>query len=449
MGLNTLEVKLTEISEAGYQSADVTLAVAEGGYSPKAGNGVDEITETLEIYITGANAAAIQTGMRTIGKLLETARYRSEEHVGHRVYLMARVSGETNWWQSEILDGRILLTETGVEGALANGRADARLTLTRDGFFSMQLQASVWMSNPNSPSGTNIATIFNCADESGAAPNVLANYVLVAEEDIQGDLPAPVYIQLTNKASVNDFKKIFIGRTLQHEKQYNLVLSRFTKDFVGTADATCAGGSFASASLSTNNETTLFSFSIPETNMMDLGGDLYHILARFRDNGSLGNVKFRLQLLSGSTVVWKGPQIRLENTDIMQDLGVANLPPGPYYQWDDVTLAITGQRTTAVTETVELDFLQFFGREFVKLKMLVSIGPNQRLDYGGRDQYLSSVDATGYHMDVIAYGADTLTLRPGQDNAFWFLVQSTDPNTAAKDHKSNINMVYHPRRSTL
>jgi hypothetical protein len=451
MAMSLLEVKLLEVAQNGTMDnpyTEVPLYVAEGGYSPKPGDGVTDVSETLTVYLLGSDAAGVQSSLAAVGRLLTHARERAKTKVGNLIYLAVRVSTETAWWGSEVVDGKITLSELGVEGPLTTGRAEARLTLTRQGFFQRDTLAYPVLLNPNTDEQTLGATIVgNCMDGSGETPFILANYFQIKEEDILGDLPAPIFFRIQNLSSTASLSKVHVGRILQKDK-YDFTFSNFCQESSGYTDTSCSGDQYGSASLSSNAETTLFSFELLAP-FYDLGGDLFHVLARFRSNGSLGNVKFRLKLLSNGVEVWKGPQKRLANVELIQELGIASLPPGPWWQWNKFTLVVTGQRTTAVTETIQLDFLQFFGRQYAKLWAMNSLGQYGQIYYGGPLYEADSYWGVERGVDVIVYGARSMVLLPGTDNGFLFLAQSDVAASAPTDWCLYVNGEYYPRRSTL
>lgn len=451
MGISILSVKLQEHPSRGMMSGgeytSVTLNIEEEGYSPKPGDGVAEISETLNIHITGADSAAIQATIKTINTMLQLARMRKKTGIGHRIYLMVEANAGTWWWGSEVLEGRVFLTEGGVEGGLSNGRAEARLSLTRVGYFESIGENYLPISNSNgtTTSAGTFVNLFNCMDLSGSSPNKLDNHVEVAIANIAGDLPAPIQFEFKN-ITAGTLKRMYVGRTLGWYA--NAVwLPPLYQDQSGAADAACSGGAYASASISTDNETDLFTITWGDV-FAYLGGDLYHVMARFRNNTSLANVRFRLKLVSGSVVIWSGPLAPLTTTDIIQDLGVVNLPPGDPTMWSSLSLVISGKRTTAATETIQLDFVQIIGREFAKLEYLTPLAQNEDTLFGGdlKSRYRRG---TVKAMDIVVYGAESLTVIPGMVNAFFFLAQTATANTAEINRKLSIRASYHPRRSTI
>lgn len=453
MSLDTLTVKLARMPEYGMSVAyeTITLTIAEKGYSPKPGDGETDINETIEIYLTGAAAVNVQDKVRAINLMMMRASKRKRIGVGDRIYLMVHVAGEVDdvaadvWYGSEILEGRLSIDESELEGPISNGRMNARLAITRKGYFEDGAIRYLPLTNANG-NRIQVVNIYNCMDLSGSAPNKLDNHVEIAASDIKGDLPAPVRFTLS-LAGTGPVERIYLSKFLNHYGGESAVYPAYHYyDISGSADAAASGGAYKSQTISTNNETAITTVNLDSV-FLRLGGDLHHIMARFRSTSSLGNVQFRIVLSSGSTVIWRSRPLRLSNTSQIQDIAVCNMPPTGRGLSISLSLALTGQRLTSNTETIELDFLQFFGREFIKLESVTGVIETSSIIYfGGSNNDRHRLYSGQTMMDLIPYGADSLTLTPGQANGFFFLMQS---NNASINYWATVGAEYRPRRSTI
>ena len=417
-------------------------------YNPQPGNGIDDITESIPLQIEGSKATARAT-ITSINNMLDTARFRNEKGYGDKIYLMTRTGGTAeSWRRSPILDGRLSVTDDGVIAGLAsNSRTPTTLTVTRGGYFEDHTVLNVPFYNSNGTMSADWISFYNCNSGAGTAPNKLNNYGIVNAASISGDLPAPLLVGLTNTGgTVNRYivSLVAVGGNGTANPDY------FFKDFSGTADASCSGGSAAVYTLSSAAEADMFTANIYGAGpFLQLGGAPYHVIARFANNTSLANVKFRLKFQSGTTTIWQGPQFALSSTDIIQDLGVINLPPGQSHTWGDGNVVISGQRTTGSSETIKLDFLQFLGGTYASLKGIVPITGTDSLSYGGNNKTIYRVSSSLPRTDWIAYGADALMLQPGKSNLFQILSQSSTPGTAAINYETQVEIWYRPRWSSL
>jgi len=446
-----LEIKLSRhrYGSSLLNGSEITLT---HWYSPKAGNGVDDITESIPLQLTGSQSA-VQLTINSINKMLDCARQFDENGYGDQVELMVRAGTASAWRTSPIRDGRLSVTEESVQAGLSSGdRTPATLNITRAGYFEGGTANFIPFYNGNgTANATDGINLLNCADSGGTAPALRQNYAYVNPADIQGDLPAPMTLWIRNEidgGSALPVSKYFISAMTPH---YDVISNaNYYRDFSGTADATCSGGAAATYTLSTSDETDMFTANIASaTTFLQLGGAPYHIIARFRNNTSLANVKFRLKFKSGTTTVWAGPQFTLPNTNIIQDLGVVNMPPGASFGWGDGNLVISGQRTTASSETIGLDFIQFFGGDYAEFTGIVNAGDHDYLYIVGRYEKIYRLNSFGNFpvMDWTANGKTALMLRPGDYNMLLILAQTSTPGTAEIGHWNKLEGSYSPRWS--
>jgi len=157
------------------------------------------VTDTVDIYISGATGAAVQTAARALDALLAQAIRRRAERTGPRVYVQAQLDSDTGVWRSELLNGRMELQEDAL-AVWANKLARGTLYLERVPYWEGP-ETGIPLANGNGTwdgsSATGLA-VYNCNDASGTAPNKRNNYVQIAANAVGGNLPAPVQLELTN-----------------------------------------------------------------------------------------------------------------------------------------------------------------------------------------------------------------------------------------------------------
>jgi len=450
---NPLELKITRYINGDsitdtLNGAAVTL---KHNYNPKPGDGETDISETVQLVLEGAQAT-VQSTINTINRYLADARARNENGYGDRVYLEARAGTAAEWRRSEITDGRISVTDDGMQAGLtSNARTNANLTITRRGWWenTAGTYLPIYNSNGTATSGTYWVDVFNCADGTGSAPNKRENWVKLAAAGIGGDLPAPVTAYIRQATSSFNVQSIYVGK-LAANYITALDMAHFLSDFSGTSDANCSGGAYLAKAISTDNDTAIFSadFAASAAQIMHFGGAPYHVMARFRDNSSFADVRLWLSIVQDSATVWNGAKFKLASaTDLIQDLGVVNLPPGNPSECIALTIRLMGERTTGDTETINIDFIQLFGCEFAKLQLL---SPSEAVvKYGGANGALSrwvGKSASAPVIDVVGYGAPSLTVEPGKEHAFLFLANGTA--RAPITNNMEIRMEYRPRWSS-
>lgn len=420
-------------------------------YTPGSG-AADETTDRLELHLEGAESE-LRAVAEALERIFERARRFWQRSFTQPQVLAARSLPADPIWQSPLLDGWL---EWSPPGALARTLGAGRLTvhLRRKNYFERQSAEQVLFSNQNAPTGAASLTLANCNDGAGAVPNQRCNYAAIAAGHILGDLPAPAWLTLSNRTNDSDLiQRAWLGLV---QNPYNP--AQFTLEAESASggtpqtDSTCSAGYKAACTLSADAETDLLAWTVSGTAAALCAGRVFHLLARFASTGSLSNVRFRLKVYSGSAVVWAGEQFCLPNpTDLIHSLGLVRLPPDP--AWDDqFVLVLSGQRTTAATETITLDFLQLFGTDsFVQLEGLSALAYLDSVSFGGSPERVVRYHyATGSHRtDWYAPGSRAVCLIPGAAQLLTVLVQTSTPGVAEIDRQVQLSALYYPRRRAL
>lgn len=419
-------------------------------YNPKPGNGVDDITENINIQLSGTKST-VQASVNAINSILDVARRRASLGYGDRVFVKARADASAAWRRSEIIDGRLTVTDEGVRAGLSSGlRTPATLTITRRGWFENAVALELPLTNDNGTSSSpNYQRVYNCDDGAGTAPAIRNNWVSIPSASITGDLPSPVLMRA--KLSSGNPIRLYASHGISYYGNVND--ANFFWDQSGTADASCSGGYYKSTAISSSFDGELAVIQIATTDALrQLGGAPYHIVLRFRDTTSITNVKYQIGVVSGSSYVWYSDWKRITSVDvgeIMHDMGVVNIPFGVSTAWTNLKIIVLGSRLTANTETIGVDYAAIFGGEFVNLKNIFnsSFNADSVIYFGGLNKTLYRDDPTsGACKDVVAFGAETLTIIPGVDNIYHFAIQNT--GSAAITIYADIRMRYNPRWST-
>lgn len=447
-----IELKLSRYldDDTTLNGAEVTLAHI---YNPKPGNGDDDVTESIPIFLEGEKSSVISTA-GNINRMLAAARKRNEQGYGDRVYLMARAGTADAWYRTPIIDGRLAYTDDGIIAGLSSGqRTNATLSVTRRGWFEDSSESWLALSNANGTiTGLNYLNVYNCNDGAGTAPNKRNNYAVAGSAIVTGDLPSPVRLEIKNNGTA-----LSSAYVCASPSQYGAAIpAAYFADCSGSAIATCSGGSATVTSISTDAETTLASIDIQNDNLKKLGGAPFHVIVRFADTTSLNNVKFSMRIINGAgtSVVWSSGWFMFPNPyEVMQDMGVINIPPGNISEWWSGNVRIVGKRITANTETIKIDYMAFFGGAFARIRPVdySRIKYGDKVIFGGGDRVLTRWDAgysTAAVKDLYAVGADTLTLYPGVDNVMLFATQGTAAD-APIENQIAVRASYRPRRSTL
>lgn len=207
----------------------------------------DTIGEALDLLIQATSIANLQTAVRRIEMLIDSAVRREKTRVGPRVFLTVQWDGEADAWRSEVVAGR--LEVTGAAEQYSRLKLEATLGLTRRAYWEGP-ETGIPLSNGNGTWDGSAATglqIFNCNDGAGSSPNKRHNYVQIAANDVVGVLPAPVKVEFKQNLAGTMLLSGLYMATNADSAPTTLVHMIEAEDRAWggtvTADAACSGGS--------------------------------------------------------------------------------------------------------------------------------------------------------------------------------------------------------------
>ena len=335
------------------------------------------VTETIDLTFYGATTSAMQTAMQTLGRLLDTMRRRRAIGVGPRVYLQWQPDGDATTWRSELLDARIEYQDDTLS-AWGQAKSPASLSIERVPYWEGAL-TQLPLTNANGTSNTSGLTIWN-HDDSGAGHD---NYVQIAGASVTGTIPAPVMVELTNATgSAQTYDAIYMATNafcdpanLTHSLEAESIVVSTYYDSIGS-NADSSNGQYVVKSIT---GTYRQFFDLSAALMADTMGHDFHLLARFRNAGtmyvrpSVWDASGAVQLRAGDEVEFTG------STNQLVDLGVIPLPPGGYGTAYGAQRLSLYYRPTG-TISVQLDsFLLFPAVAFRRLTPIGSIANGAKI----------------------------------------------------------------------
>ena len=335
------------------------------------------VTETIDLTFYAASTSAMQTAMQTLGRLLDTMRRRRAIGVGPRVYLQWQPDGDATTWRSELLDARIEYQDDTLS-AWGQSKSPASLSIERVPYWEGAL-TQLPLTNANGTSNTSGLTVWN-HDDSGVGHD---NYVQIAAADVAGTIPAPVMVELTNSTgSAQTYDAIYMATNafcdpanLTHSLEAESIVVSTYYDSIGS-NADSSNGQYVVKSIT---GTYRQFFDLSAALMADTLGHDFHLLARFRNAGtmyvrpSVWDASGAVQLRAGDEVEFTG------STNQLVDLGVIPLPPGGYGTAYGAQRLSLYYRPTG-TISVQLDsFLLFPAVAFRRLTPIGSIANGAKI----------------------------------------------------------------------
>lgn len=432
-GVSTVSLNAGSYLATSYQMATVD------------GRDLTHATETLEVTVSGASLATIQTNVRAIETLVEAAKRRATNQSGPRVYFTAQWDGEGSSWRAEVTDARLETTD--VPDQFRRGKVDVALVFTRGPFEGAEVQLALANSNG---SGTSERHIFNNGDGSGITPDVRNNWVQIAGADVGGVLPAPVRLQFVNK--VNDtqaYRNWWLACNAWNDPaNFTHVIegeSRVTGYGTITAStaALCSGSNYNALSVTTSGQ---MQWDLSAATVADCAGYPFRVLIRYFGTppnyhqicvyDSTGLV----ELISGDLVQ--------SDTYAVQDLGVIRIPPD-YYASGYAALRLVLKLWVTGTVAVNVDYLQLMPADTTRL--MVQRGMAHVLDtQNGLDESEGRAyggTATGGTPIYVLKG-NPLMLTPGKLQRIYLLVTDSTGGSDIADNWT-LQAWYRPRRWSI
>jgi hypothetical protein len=415
----------------------------------------DTVTDTVDILISAATGALVQTAARAIDAMLAAAIRRTQQRVGPHIYVTAQIDSDTAAWRSEIVNGRMELAEDGLN-VWANKLARCTLYIERKPWWEgAETQIPLTNGNGTNVTGATGIVVYNNGDESGTSPTKKSNYVQIAAADVVGALPAPLKFELKNKT----------GGAVQWSKFYlanNAFSDPANFPHILEAEARSAGGTIvASAGLSGGNYVSLIytgsgtlTWTLAAALLQQTRGRWFRLILNgtFRNATDAQGETVQASIMDNSATytLWTGPEVRMEvvQKKPLLDIGAIPLPPATYdATWGALTLRLT-YKVLSTGATEFLDFVQLTPTDAYRVlrTRLTSIASNALIVDNGIDG-VSYVEASAVRYPYLIAEGQPLMVYPGVLQRVLILASQVDGVDVSE--KFEARAWYRPRRITL
>ena len=306
----------------GYQVLAYDMVTPESS----GGKLADDVAETLEVIVSGADGAQVQTRIGALSRLLDSARRRTAWGVGPRVFLQLRVDGEPNTWRTELYDAAMTPQEDTLR-LWPNFAPTFDITIRRAAVWEGAL-AQIPLTNVGGSANTTGLNVY-LHDDTGRD-----NYVEIAADGVGGNLPTPLHLELTNNNGATvQLARLYMGNnafsdpanlppTLQAETV------RAAGGSVVTGDSSCSNDGYVALTFA---GSFMQRYSLSQSLLRSARGYGFHLLARFRSLTGTVYVRPYIYDASGIYPLWAGAEVEIAITDpSVVDFGVVPLPPGGY-----------------------------------------------------------------------------------------------------------------------
>lgn len=172
-------------------SGDAPNAILGCTYWPSTGGG-EEVTETVVVTLEGAEAL-IKAAVQTINNLLKEAEM-ADQAVNAPVYVEFQATATASIYRSEIKTGWAQWDKEPIRHKLdsSTNTVEVEVILTRVNFWEGP-ETEIALSTQAQSAATGGRTIYN--NDNATSQN---NYAQIAANQVQGDLPCPLKVRVTN-----------------------------------------------------------------------------------------------------------------------------------------------------------------------------------------------------------------------------------------------------------
>ncbi|MBI1296661.1 hypothetical protein GC175_17030 [bacterium] len=429
---------------------NATLGYRLLGYAPESTSGQQElVTETCRLYVSGSTVAELQERLQIFDTYFSMARLREQQGTGSKIWVELKVSGESDTYRSEIIDGRCVYDESALR-YWSNTAVELTLIWVRRNWWESKTFTELPLKNGSvGAKQTGGITIFN-HDDSGSGHD---NWMDIDGDDVAGAIPAPLYLQLLNTSGANLWANHFyVSNNVFGGYNSPMILEGedSTGGGSGTANAAHSGGEYRTYAWGSAISHSTLAYIWTLDQLSNMYGHWFNVLARFATAppaDTFIQLSVRFPHTTPLTTLWKGPEIELDANRLLQNLGAVPLPPTEIRPVPYMALVLTVRKATA--GSLNIDFLQLSGpnglHHFRQVGYQLETTDSVVID--GPESQIYALDASTYRWPIYSEYSPPVQVWPGKDQRIRVLFDEGTTMNIARTWTARA--WYKPRRVTL
>lgn len=404
----------------------------------------EPVTETVEITISAASTTAAQSAINYIERLLVAAIHRTLSGIGNRVYLKYQPMNDGTLWRAEVKDGTLELGDRAMT-TFGQAKIEAMLTIQRFAWWE-GAETALPLSNGNGSNNTTGLTSYNHDDGDSGHDN----WVTIAEDVVEGVLPTPVKLTLTNNTGASqDYRHVYVANNAFSDPANLAHIIEGESVVSGGTVASLAGMSGGQYVHSTLPGPAYWHWTLSTSLLTKMAGRYFRALGRFVSltaNAVYATLQIRDQY--GLVTLHEGEEVLLPTTDQLADLGALPFPPGGYNSnWAAQRLVL--KLRSAATVQVSLDFIQLTPLDSYRMlsqRGYQAINGSAIIDDG--IEGLTYLQESGRDEPIYTTYGQPLHIFPSS-NPQRLIILHDEANSAPIANTFSVKAVYRPRRLTI
>lgn len=429
--------------------------VKDGFFPETASPGAQSVTDRFDLLIIQSTTAALEEWIRSIERGFDYARkHRNGAQAAYLYFAMTEADDE---WRARINDGQVFYDST-LTRRWREKKVSLGIIVERAPYWDGP-EAPVPLSNGNGTDLTDGIDVYNCNDGQywGITLYKAHNYVEIAEDVIQGDLPAPVRIEMTNQHdSINRLNNLWISHNVYaNPADLNPILegedAAYARGGVVTDSGTYSGGHSQSATWTGDTQQIIMRWELSQELLTACAGQYFKILGRLSVAAGVRlQIKITFPQGVALSVVDAGAEITTSALGI-QELGIVQIPPWLPGEADLAPVDLTLYARKVGGGAVGIDFLQLSPLDGYRILTprgygaaytirIVDDGINENIWTDG----WTPSGKTGHYIGM----GSQIKLMPENAQRLYFLQMGNTGDTLI-DRLLSIKMAYRPRRRGL
>lgn len=437
--------------------AGVAAPVKGAFYRPGVGvvgmrDGRETITEEVKISVSGTRTQ-VQTVLDTMAELLAFAEHKALSDYD-RLYLRVEYDDIGVTWQSEILDGEVIGNKAGI-AAREFGTDVLTMEIRRLNYWEESAGEALLLSNESATKQAAV-TVWNHTDATSGHNN----YIDISKDDIPGDLPAPIELNILHNDSGRTVSQVWIAQqettgalpTWKPIHEGELAAAASGTTLTSTADAASSSGYFGRLAFTGGSESRIASFEISYAQMSLFRGKYYKPIFRLANTHAYTDLWLKVKVTYGAahSAAYDSGWVQSTASVPYVEFNAVKLPPYPAKSNYHGTMYISlyAMKTAAASVQLDVDFLQLLPTDgYNRLDMIEALAAGYNIKEGANVGSYKWSNSTLLALPSHSRAGKSLVVTPGMNTRFFILHRS---GTAMQiDTTFTVSMVIYKRRKYL